>query len=86
METNIIANIKYFPKSGTTNDVGGMISTTSKKNTWRLIRIDMDNVTCNKNIKLQSIIAKNYHYSTPKRLKLFITKKNAVFYLECSKN
>lgn len=25
--------------------VGGMISTTSKKNTWRLIRIDIDNVT-----------------------------------------
>lgn len=45
METSIIANIKYFPKSGTTNDVGGMISTTSKKNTWRLIKIDIDNVT-----------------------------------------
>lgn len=48
METNIIAKIKYFPNSGTTNDVGGMISTTNKKNTWRLIKIDMDNVTWNK--------------------------------------
>lgn len=46
METNIIANIKYFPNKGTTSDVGGIISTTSKKNTWRLIKIDIDNVTC----------------------------------------
>lgn len=27
--------------------VGGMISTTSKKNTWRLIKIEIDNVTFN---------------------------------------
>lgn len=33
METNIIANIKYFPNNGTTRDVGGIISTTSRKNT-----------------------------------------------------
>lgn len=52
METSIIANIKYFPKSGTTNDVGGMISTTSKKNTWRLIKIDIDNVTWKKKITI----------------------------------
>jgi len=45
METSIIANIKYFPSNGTTNDVGGIISTTSKKKTWRLIKIDIDNVT-----------------------------------------
>lgn len=45
METNIIANIRYFPSKGTTKDVGGIISTTSKKNTWRLIRMDIDNVT-----------------------------------------
>lgn len=29
----------------TTYLVGGMISTTSKKNTWRLIKIEIDNVT-----------------------------------------
>ncbi|KAH0560627.1 hypothetical protein KQX54_006502 [Cotesia glomerata] len=48
IETSIIANIRYFPSSGTTRDVGGIISTTSKKNTWRLMRIDIDNVTWNK--------------------------------------
>lgn len=41
--------MRYFPNNGTTNEVGGIISTTSKKNTWRLIRIDIDNVTYNKN-------------------------------------
>ena len=46
MDTNIIANIKYLPSRGTTNDVGGIISTTSKKNTWRLIRIEIESVTC----------------------------------------
>ncbi len=33
IDTNIMAKIKYFPNSGTTRDVGGMISTTSRKNT-----------------------------------------------------
>ena len=46
METRIIANMRYLPSSGTTSDVGGMISTTSKKNTCRLMRIEMDSVTC----------------------------------------
>jgi len=45
METKIMAKIKYLPSSGTTRLVGGMISTTSKKNTCKLIKIDMDNVT-----------------------------------------
>lgn len=45
IDTNIIANIKYFPSNGTTNDVGGIISTTSRKNTWRLIKIEIDRVT-----------------------------------------
>lgn len=31
--TSIIVNSKYFPNSGTVNDVGGIISTNSKKNT-----------------------------------------------------
>lgn len=48
IETNIIANIKYFPNRGTTKDVGGIISTTKRKNTWRLIRIEIDKVTWNK--------------------------------------
>lgn len=33
IDTRIIANIRYFPSSGTTNDVGGIISTTRRKNT-----------------------------------------------------
>ena len=45
IETKIIANIRYFPNSGTTSDVGGMISTTSKKNTYKLVRIEIDSVT-----------------------------------------
>lgn len=47
MDTRIMANIRYFPSNGTTSDVGGIISTTRRKNTWRLIRMDIDNVTCN---------------------------------------
>ncbi len=31
--TSIIVNSKYFPNSGTVNDVGGIISTKSRKNT-----------------------------------------------------
>lgn len=33
IDTSIMAKIKYFPNSGTTKDVGGIISTTSRKNT-----------------------------------------------------
>lgn len=47
IETNIMANIKYFPNNGTTNEVGGIISTTRRKNTWRLISMDIDSVTWN---------------------------------------
>lgn len=46
IDTRIMAKIRYFPKRGTTKDVGGMISTTSRKNTWRLINIEIDRVTC----------------------------------------
>ena len=49
-----MANIRYFPSSGTTNDVGGIISTTRRKNTWRLIRMEIDSVTCNDKIFLSS--------------------------------
>jgi len=45
IETKIMAKIKYFPKSGTTRLVGGMISTTKRKNTWRLMRIEIAKVT-----------------------------------------
>ena len=41
-----MANMRYFPRRGTTREVGGMISTTSRKNTYKLVRIEMDNVTC----------------------------------------
>lgn len=55
IDTRIMANIKYFPNNGTTSEVGGIISTTSRKNTWRLINMEMDSVTWNK-------IAPFYHY------------------------
>jgi hypothetical protein len=45
IETRIMAKIRYFPRSGTTSDVGGIISTTNKKNTYKLVRIEMDRVT-----------------------------------------
>ena len=45
IDTSIIAKIKYFPSKGTTNDVGGIISTTSRKNTYKLVRMEMDSVT-----------------------------------------
>ena len=54
METRIIAKMRYLPSSGTTSDVGGMISTTSRKNTWRLMRIDIDRVTWGKKTELVS--------------------------------
>ena len=40
-----MAKMRYFPKSGTTSEVGGMISTTSRKNTYRLVNMEMDRVT-----------------------------------------
>lgn len=46
IETKIMAKMRYLPSNGTTSDVGGMISTTSKKNTCRLIKIDIESVTC----------------------------------------
>lgn len=45
METSIMANMRYLPSNGTTRDVGGIISTTSRKNTCRLIRMDIESVT-----------------------------------------
>ena len=47
-ETSIMANIRYFPRRGTTSEVGGIISTTSRKNTYKLVRMDIESVTCNK--------------------------------------
>lgn len=44
-ETNIIVNNKYFPKSGTANEVGGIISASSRKNTVSDTRIEMQRVT-----------------------------------------
>ena len=45
-----MANIRYFPNNGTTSDVGGIISTTSRKNTYKLVRIEIDRVTCVKKL------------------------------------
>lgn len=43
--TKIIVNSKYFPNKGTANDVGGMISANSKKNTVRESKIETQSVT-----------------------------------------
>ena len=50
IDTSIIAKIKYFPNKGTTKDVGGMISTTRRKNTYKLVRMEIDRVTCGKDM------------------------------------
>ena len=50
IETNIMAKMRYFPRSGTTSDVGGMISTTSRKNTYKLVRMEMESVTWKINV------------------------------------
>jgi hypothetical protein len=40
-----------LPSSGTTREVGGIISARSRKNTVRESRMEMDNDTCTKEIK-----------------------------------
>ena len=45
IETRIMAKMRYFPKSGTTSDVGGIISTTRRKNTYKLVKMEMESVT-----------------------------------------
>ena len=55
IETKIIANIRYFPNNGTTSDVGGIISTTSRKNTYKLVRIEIDSVTLMKEKNISHI-------------------------------
>ena len=44
--TKIMVNRRYFPSNGTASDVGGIISASSKKNTVRDRRMDMQRVTC----------------------------------------
>lgn len=43
--TSIIVNKRYFPRSGTASDVGGIISASRRKNTVNDRRIDTVNVT-----------------------------------------
>lgn len=54
--SSIIVKSTNFPKSGTTNDVGGIISASSKKNTVNDSKMDMLNETCNNKNKNNSII------------------------------
>lgn len=49
--SSIIVNKTNFPSSGTTNDVGGIISANSKKNTVNDSKIDMLNDTWNEYLK-----------------------------------
>lgn len=44
--SSIMVKSTNFPSNGTTNDVGGIISASSKKNTVNESRIDMLNDTC----------------------------------------
>lgn len=43
--TRIMVNNRYFPNSGTTSDVDGIISAKSKKNTVRDTRMDTERAT-----------------------------------------
>lgn len=54
--SSIIVKSTNFPKSGTTNDVGGIISASSKKNTVNDSKMDMLNETCNNKNRNNSII------------------------------
>lgn len=51
-DTSIIVNSKYLPSNGMANDVGGIISASSKKNTVNDTRIEMHNVTCGVEFKV----------------------------------
>ena len=42
--TTIIMNNRYFPMSGMTREVGGFMSDSSRKNTVRASRMEMDSV------------------------------------------
>ena len=44
--SSIIVKSTNFPSSGTTSDVGGIISASSKKNTVNDRRMEMDRLTC----------------------------------------
>jgi hypothetical protein len=43
--TRVIVKRRYLPRSGTDMDVGGMISASSRKNTVRDSKIEMDRET-----------------------------------------
>ena len=45
--SKIMVKSTNFPSSGTTSDVGGMISASSKKNTVSDSRMEMDRLTWN---------------------------------------
>lgn len=54
-----MVNNTNLPKRGTTNDVGGMISASKRKNTVRDSKIEMDKLTYNiKMIKSDILIIK----------------------------
>ena len=44
-ETKIIVKRRYFPRSGTASEVGGMISANSRKKTVNDRRMEMHKVT-----------------------------------------
>jgi hypothetical protein len=48
-------NNTNFPNNGTTNDVGGIISARSKKNTVNDSNMDMLNDTCKENKRIISL-------------------------------
>lgn len=43
--TRIMVNNRYLPSNGTARDVGGMISASSRKNTVKETRMEMQRVT-----------------------------------------
>lgn len=49
-ETSIMVKRRYLPSRGTANEVGGIISAKSRKNTVNDTSIEIHNVTCQRNV------------------------------------
>lgn len=67
-DTNIIVNSRYFPSNGTANDVGGIISANSRKNTVKDTRMEIHNVTCQRYVCSKSIQQTGVHRKTSHQL------------------
>lgn len=65
--SSIIVKSTNFPSSGTTSEVGGIISANSKKNTVSDSRIEIDSDTCANNQFHRARRVRNMHYAMSAR-------------------